>query len=137
MPLPQCACSPISCDKCAGQCKATYSLIDCMSTCQDATCRFRIMPMPASWNACGMLCLSRFSCQGRAIAKTCSDICSELFVRLKHLCISSCSRVMYLWRDPAGMKTLERACCLLTCWVLNDTLVSSCGQEMSANGTWQ
>ena len=84
-----------------------------------------------------MLCLSRFSCQGRAIAKTCSDICSELFLRLKYLCMSSCSRLMYLWRDPAGMKTLERACCVLTCWVLIDTLVSSCGKEMSASGTWQ
>ncbi len=44
---------------------------------------------------------------------------------------------MYLWRDPAGMKTLECACCLLTCWVLIATLVSSCGEEMSTSGTWQ
>ncbi len=44
---------------------------------------------------------------------------------------------MYLWRDPAGVKTLKCACCLLTCWVLIDTLMSSCGKEMSVTGTWQ
>ena len=44
---------------------------------------------------------------------------------------------MYLRHDPAGVKTLECACCLLTCRVLIDTLMSSWGKEMSISGTWQ
>ena len=39
---------PLDCDKSSGQAKATCRLIGCMGSRQDATCRFRTMPMPAS-----------------------------------------------------------------------------------------